>query len=122
MKHSEFQRAFIQQSFKDAVFNKETKRVLKRLMKQQPSMPITSLLDDPRIRYSEDGTSAIEYGWVDPNGCTDEEVKEYFDDQRKVVDWPVQWDCSGQLFTVCINWMRNSNGMISYIHRMAVDI
>lgn len=122
MKHSEFQRAFIRQSFKDAVFNKETKRVLKRLMKQQPSMPITSLLDDPRIRYSEDGTSAIEYGWVDPNGCTDEEVKEYFDDQRKVVDWPVQWDCSGQLFTVCINWMCNSNGMISYIHRMAVDI
>lgn len=122
MRQGRVQRAIIHQSFKDAVIDKKTKKLLKRLMKQQPITPIVSLMDAPRVHYSEDGESVTEYGWVDPEDCTDEEIQEYFDDQRRYVNWPAQWDCSGQLFTVCIEWMRNSNGMVSYRHHMALDV
>jgi len=122
MRHSRVQRAIIHQSFRDAVIDKKAKKLLKYLMRQQPAAPIVSLMDKPRVKYSDDGESVTEYGWVDPDGCNDEEIQEYFDDQHKYVSWPAQWDCSGQLFTVCINWMRNSNGMVSYIHHMALDV
>lgn len=122
MKQGKVQRAIIHQSFGDAFLDKKTKKLLGHLMKQKPSKPIVSLMDEPRVHYSEDGESVTEYGWVDPENCTDEDIQEYFDDQRRYVNWPAQWDCSGQLFTVCIDWKRNPNGMVSYRHRMARDV
>lgn len=122
MRQGRVQRAIIHQSFGDVVIDKKTKKLLKKLMKQTPSKPIVSLMDEPRVHYSENGESVTEYGWVDPENCTDEEIQEYFDDQRRYVHWPAQWDCSGQLFTVCIDWKRNPNGMVSYVHRMALDV
>lgn len=122
MKQGRVKMAIIHQSLGNAVIDKKTKKLLKKLMKQKPSKPIVSLMYEPRVRYSEDGESVTEYGWVDPEDYTDEEIQEYFDEQWKHVNWPAQWDCSGQLFTVCIDWHRNPNGMISYVHHMALDV
>lgn len=122
MRQGRIQRAIIHQSFGDVVIDKKTKKILKRLMKQKPNKPIVSLMDAPRVHYSEDGESVTEYGWVNPENCTDEEIQEYFNDKYRYINWPAQWDCSGQLFTVGIDWKRNPNGMVSYTHTMALDV
>lgn len=122
MKQGRVKTAIIHQSLGNAVIDKKTKKLLKKLTKQKPSASIVSLLDEPRRLFSEDGEGVTEYGWCDPENCTDEEIQEYFDEQWKHVHWPAQWDCSGQLFTVGINWHRNPNGMISYVHHMALDV
>ena len=95
MRQSRVQRAIIHQSFRDVVIDKKAKKLLKHLMKQKPSKP---------------------------ENCTDEEIQEYFNDKYQYINWPAQWDCSGQLFTVGIDWKRNPNGMVSYTHTMALDV
>jgi hypothetical protein len=122
MRQGRVQRAIVHQSFGDVVIDKKTKKLLKHLMKQKPSKPIVSLMDEPRRMYTANGESITEYGWCDPEGCTDEEIQKYFDEQHLKVNWPAQWDCSGQMLTVSINWKRNPNGMVSYVHCMALDV
>lgn len=122
MRQGRVQRAIIHQSIGCVVIDERAKKLLKKLMNQKPCATIVSLMDEPRRMYAANGESIAEYGWCDPEGCTDEEIQKYFDEQRLKVNWPTQLDCSGQMFTVSIDWKRNPNGMVSYVHRMALDV
>lgn len=59
-------------------------------------------------------------GILDPEDATDEELREYFDGMRVVIDSP--YDCTGRAFTSHISWHRNPCGLVSYVHAMAVDV
>lgn len=82
-----------------------------------------SLLDERRTHWDEDGQGCKEYGFLEADDATDEEIHCWLHDNlARRVNWPAQWDCSGQLFTISIDWHRNPCGYISFVHTMGVDV
>lgn len=80
-----------------------------------------SLIDNPRIHCGEnDWDSYTEYGFLSGTGYTDEELDEIREDMRLRVTSP--WDCSGQHFTMWLIFHRNPSGLISYTHRIGIDV
>lgn len=82
---------------------------------------IESLMESEHIVADPDAPEYWSvFGFVDPEDATDEEIQDYFDDMRVVINSP--YDCTGRAFTSSLTWHRNPSGLVSYVHRMAVDI
>lgn len=103
---------------------KMARKLLRKAYGRRPAKPILPLQEDSRHRWREDGESGYEYGFLpfgDMSGWTDEEVQEFVDDEMWIcINSP--YDCTGQVFTHWINWHRNPNGMISFIHCKGLDV
>lgn len=102
--------------------NKLAKKILRKIYNQGVPQAPTSLCDDLRIRYDEDGEGWKEYGFFDPEDYSDEEINERL---YETIGRPYQWreyDCTGQAFTYWIHWHRCPNGMISVVHRVCLDV
>lgn len=106
--------------------NRRERSIYKRVFRRdwRPAEPIVSLSEAPRTRWSEDGEHCDEYGFLFYEGeATDQEISEWLDEHiTRRVSWPVQWDCSGQLFTWDMHWKRLGDDCISYINRMCLDV
>ena len=72
------------------------------------------------MHCDEDGEYWTEYGMFDGRGLTDDDIREILDTYRYIVNSP--WDCTGQPTTCWLTWHRNPTGLISYIHRVGLDI
>lgn len=105
---------------------KETKRLWKKSYK---SIEGRRAKDDPlrlplwakdRIRWDDDGEGWREYGISDAmRSWTDNEVREYFDEHRYVIY--SDYDCTGRPFTQWVDWHRNPDGSVSYVHQVGLD-
>ena len=110
------------------VGKKKYRKILKKEYKLEHSRDIArcdriedSLTDEPRIHCGEnDWESYTEYGFLNGTDYTDDEVREILDDMRLRVTSP--YDCSGQRFTMWMTWHRNPSGLISYTHRIGIDV
>lgn len=114
--------------------DKRAKRLLKRLYKNteraradalaaRECMLNSSLRDSERYHAEDEYT--YYYGFVDfdgddPNDVTDDEIQEFFDSQRMVIVSP--YDCTGYEFTRWIDWHRNPDGSVSYVHATGRDV
>lgn len=86
-----------------------------------------------RFRADEDGEGWRLYGfvlgeefadWYDvetTNDLTDEEVDEWFEDHMAILFYS-DYDCTGRAFTQWIDWHRNPDGAISYVHKVGLDV
>lgn len=96
----------------------------KRENKKKAFSPLPSLLDGAHRHCSnDDWESYLEYGFLPKytRDYSDEEVEEFIDDyMRMVINSP--YDCTGKLFTAWIDWHRNPTGLISYRHRISIDV
>ena len=107
----------------DKMFNKD---LMKKFHRQRPARPIKPLIQEERCYIREyDGCDAdkIFYGFavLDDENMTDEEIrKELYDNMEVRICSP--YDCTGQWFTRWIDFHRNPNGMISYVHNMGLDV
>lgn len=80
-----------------------------------------SAMDGTRIYYDEgDGEYWTEYGFLHGTDYSDDEVREIIDDMRYRIYSP--YDCTGKPFTMWIDWHRNPTGLISYVHRVGLDV
>lgn len=52
---------------------------------------------------------------------TDEEIREWINSHMWISNYS-PYDCTGEEFTCWIDWHRNPCGVISYVHRTALDI
>lgn len=106
--------------------NKRERRIYKKVFRQdwRPAQPLISLAEESRRRWAEDGESCKEYGFIYYDGeTTDQEVHDWmYENIARHVSWPVQWDCSGQLFTQDIHWKILGNGLISFVHTLCLDV
>ena len=68
----------------------------------------------------EDWESYTEYGFLRGTDYTDAELEEIREDMWLRVTSP--YDCSGQRFTRWITFHRNPCGLISYTHRIGIDV
>ena len=85
-----------------------------------------------RFRADSDGEGWCYYGFASDaiaddycvDSCdelTDSEVTAWFDECMAVVICS-DYDCTGRTFTYMIDWHRNPDGSISFVHRMSVDV
>lgn len=107
---------------------KEIRRVLKEIyLDEHPyrayAVTPLPLWECPHtICKSED--YIVEFGFASFEGMSDEEIQEEFE-----ANWMhhiySDYDCTGRLFTWAFHWKRNPNmgeGVVSYVHKMSVDI
>ena len=92
---------------------------LKYMRKQKPRKPTKSLQDDWHLIGDESGDHWTEFGFFEVGDMTDEEIEEHVEGMRERVSSP--YDCSGQVFTLWIEWHRNPCGWVSVIHRKGID-
>ncbi len=81
---------------------------------------VKPLVKELRIRADEDDEYWTEYGLFDGRGLTDEDIEEIIDSYRYIIRSP--YDCTGLPHTCWITWHRNPTGLISYIHRVGLDV
>lgn len=93
--------------------------VLKKIYNQGRKYPLPPLRCVPRTLYRGDDCYFFEYGFL-RGEWTDEEVKELMDKKRITINSP--YDCTGYAFTVYIDWHRNPNGSVSFVHCKGRDI
>lgn len=99
------------------------RRILKRVYKKKPAMPVESLMKKPRFACKEDDwESGYEYGFFSErvSKYTDEEIEALIDDMWESTG--VSWSPSGRMFTVSIEWHRNPCGLVSYVHCRGIDV
>ena len=104
---------------------KKTKRLWKKFYKNREGRRAKgdtlrhSLNEKARVRWDEGGEGGREYGIEFMDGWTDEEINEYFDSQREEIH--SIYDCTGRPFTRWIDWHRNPDGSVSYVHQLELD-
>lgn len=112
------------------MFSKQVKRIISKGYKDthrgQSDKLVCSLGVRPRSRTEENGEDWVEYGFtqIDPEDAalaTDAEIDEWFE-ECMAVRIHSDHDCTGRAFTRFIDWHRNPDGRISYVHHMALDI
>ena len=105
-------------------------RILKKAYNQGEPQEVRPLTVEGRVHCDDDDyESYTEYGFLsfssgkplDGNKYTDEEIREFIDDSM-VMRIYSPYDCTGKLFTVWIEWHRNPSGLISYRHRVGLDV
>lgn len=86
-----------------------------------------------RFRADEDGEGWRTYGfvmgeefsdWYDvetTNDLTDADIDEWFEDHM-AVRIHSDHDCTGKAFTARIDWHRNPDGDISFVHQVRIDV
>lgn len=95
----------------------------KRTYKQRNDYKMPSLIDSWHRHYdTECGEYWKEYGLCEfPDDYTDKEIQEYlYEELWMSIHSP--YDCTGKAFTICIDWHRNPNGMVSVIHHIGLDV
>ena len=102
------------------------KKIVKRLYRQMPGAgndPIAVSLAE-QIRTLVDGEDVVEFGFIEfEDWETDSEIEAWFDEHvRRRIPSYMYWDCTGCLFTWDISWKRNPNGLVSFVHRMSLDV
>ena len=110
------------------VGKKRYRKMLKKVYKWEHGRDIARcdrigepLIEKSRIHCGEnDWDSYTEYGFLYGTDYTDDDVREILDDMRLRVTSP--YDCSGQHFTMWMTWHRNPSGLISYTHRIGIDV
>ena len=107
----------------DKIEDKRQRAILKRVLRKafNAGLPreMPPLTEAPRVRYTDD-YSFTEYGYIDGRGLTDDDLREIFYSWYIRVNSP--YDCTGKAFTVCIDWHRNPCGLVSYHHKMSIDL
>lgn len=111
--------------------SKSTRRILKDVYKNRRQLSNGLIVDDKeqslteslrfkrRYRYEDEGWK--EYGFIWFNDSeTDEDVQEWFDDNM-VIRIYSDYDCTGRPFTFTLDWHRNPNGLVSFIHHVLID-
>lgn len=88
-----------------------TKRILSELLGDD--ILTKSLEDEPRVAYDE--WTETEFGFL-PEGTTDEQARRF-----REMTW-VDDDEVGEMVSASLSIKRNPNGMVSYVHRMVVNI
>lgn len=109
---------------------KRQEKLLKRLMKKSFNRgipkPVESLLSKSRVRYDDDYPEGWkEYGFIPfhtTEDWSDDEIEEYLDECVKMPYINSPYDCTGQAFTFGIEWHRNPSGLVSFIHRVGLDV
>lgn len=88
------------------------------------------LMAKGRVHYADDDYEAYtEYGFLsnykgeplDGIEYTDEDIREFIDDNMRMRIYS-PYDCTGKLFTMWVEWHRNPSGLISYRHRVGLDV
>lgn len=105
--------------------NKKEKRLLKKFFKTEQAKPTLSLREDKRTYCADDDYDGyVEFGFIprDTFEWTDEAVKEWLREYVSIPYRHSQYDCTGQLFTAWIDWHRNPCGLISFVHRVSIDV
>ncbi len=100
------------------------KDMAKRKARGKRDRLASSMLHKNRVRVGEDGETWKEYGFVFPEDIdlgSDEELRDWFEENMAVRIFS-DYDCTGRAFTTNITWHRNPSGLISYVHRMAIDV
>lgn len=99
--------------------HKILKKVYKRVHRRDKGQVIAPLYACDRTRYT-DWDSRKDYGFFVGTGWTDDEIREEIEAMTLRVNSP--YDCTGQPFTITINWHRNPSGLISYVHWIGYDV
>ena len=94
---------------------KHIKRAAKKALNSGEPRPATA-----RVHYSYDDEYWTEYGFLSGTDYSDEEVREIIDEMRYRICSP--YDCTGKPFTMWIDWHRNPSGLISFVHRVGLDV
>lgn len=100
------------------------RRLMKKLYKLSPAIPLLSLEDAERTFYDIDDCERFtEYGFMPEkfNSYSDTELRDYFEEYM-VEEIRSPYDCTGKRFTLWYTWHRNPNGRISYTHRFGIDV
>ena len=112
----------------DMVKYKEVRKFLKNMGKKDIERRshgdryAVSLFEGPR-RIAKDYDSCVEYGFiVDGDDCTDEEIKEFLDENVRIPHYCSPYDCTGKAFTMFLEWHRNPCGLVSFRHTIGRDI
>lgn len=105
-------------------FTKEEQKKLKKIFKKASkcTMPVPqkSLLEQSRYFYDDNEWDRYnEYGFLGYN-LTDEEINEIVEEMWLRIYSP--YDCTGKHFTLWINTHRNPSGLVSFVHRIGVDV
>lgn len=79
-----------------------------------------------RFMADDDGEGWKLYGFVDfdPEDvalASDGEIDEWFRDNMEIRIYS-DYDCTGRSFTRWIDWHRNPDGSISYVHSVGIDV
>lgn len=79
-----------------------------------------------RFRADEDGEGWTLYGFVDfdPEDvalASDGEIDEWFEENMAIRIYS-DYDCTGRPFTHWLDWHRNPDGSISYVHSVGIDV
>ena len=107
----------------DCINDEKQREIIKRIIRKNfnqgeaiETLPLTEA-----TRFGDfDCEYWTEYGLFDGAGMGDGEVQEVIDEMRYRVYSP--YDCTGKPYTVWISWHRNPSGLISYIHRVGLDV
>lgn len=106
------------------MLSKKEKRLLKKMfrIKGEP-MVMKSLSDDwHHVSRSNECDGWFEYGFFeDEPEMTIEELREEAYNAFGIPYRPTYYDCTGQTFTQYIRVHRNPNGLVSVVHRLAID-
>ena len=112
---------------KDMVKYKEVRKFLKNLGKGEVKRRshgdryAVSLQNEPR-RIAKDYDSCAEYGFIEADGCTDGEIREWLDENVRIPHYCSPYDCTGKAFTMFLDWHRNPCGLVSYKHTIGYDV
>lgn len=79
--------------------------------------------------YCDEYEEYTEYGFmanykgepINGDEYTDEDIREFIDDNMRMRIYS-PYDCTGKPFTLWIDWHRNPSGLISYRHRIGIDV
>lgn len=112
---------FAEEYGRDSKQYKHMRRGAKRSL-NQGAVVCPPLTEEARNCYDNDGDGWKEYGYFDGSGMTDDEVREYIDENIRVRPPYSPYDCTGRAFTWLVDWHRNPSGLISYINRMTLDL
>ena len=110
---------FAEEYGRDSDKYKHMKRAAKKALNSGETICPT-LTEEARVHYSYDDEYWTEYGFLHGTDYSDDEVREIIEDMRYRIYSP--YDCTGKPFTMWIDWHRNPTGLISFIHRVGLDV
>lgn len=109
------------------MLSKKDRRFLKRLCKKEIArkshgdryaVPLHE-----RVRVGKaDYEGYTEYGFYEDNGETDEEIRDFLNEEYRIPFHYEAWDCTGKPFTCWITFHRNPCGWISFQHVVGYDV
>ena len=102
---------------------KKHKKLFRKLFNQKPAPEVLPLTEKPRCGNYEDEYYS-EYGFLPQNTAawSDDEIREYIDEYIRIPSWWSPYDCTGKPLTCWIDWHRNPCGLVSYVHRIGLDV